>query len=83
MTLHLAQLAPLAVIIPFLGAALSLVLLRRNALQRKPLPKAASTTWTTTFRSDQYLLSLCKVSCAIQPMRPFGQRGVTKHRCIS
>ncbi|OLT03292.1 Na+/H+ antiporter subunit D [Kocuria sp. CNJ-770] len=34
MTLHLAQLAPLAVIIPFLGAALSLVLLRRNALQR-------------------------------------------------
>ncbi|MUN62072.1 Na+/H+ antiporter subunit D [Kocuria sediminis] len=34
MTVHLAQLAPLAVIIPFLGAALSLVLLRRNALQR-------------------------------------------------
>ncbi|MEX5301759.1 Na+/H+ antiporter subunit D [Kocuria sabuli] len=34
MTVHLAQLAPLAVIIPFLGAALGLVLLRRNALQR-------------------------------------------------
>ncbi|MFI7482580.1 Na+/H+ antiporter subunit D [Kocuria sp. M1R5S2] len=34
MTVNLAQLAPLAVIIPFLGAALSLVLLRRNALQR-------------------------------------------------
>ncbi len=34
MTLNPAQLAPLAVIIPFLGAALSLVLLRRNALQR-------------------------------------------------
>lgn len=34
MTVHLAQLAPLAVIIPFLGAALGLVLLRRNTLQR-------------------------------------------------
>ncbi|MEX5293712.1 Na+/H+ antiporter subunit D [Kocuria sp. CPCC 205268] len=34
MTVNLAQLAPLAVIIPFLGAALSLLLLRRNALQR-------------------------------------------------
>ncbi|MEX5269499.1 Na+/H+ antiporter subunit D [Kocuria sabuli] len=34
MTVHLAQLAPLAVIVPFLGAALGLVLLRRNALQR-------------------------------------------------
>ncbi len=34
MTVHFAQLAPLAVIIPFLGAALSLLLLRRNALQR-------------------------------------------------
>jgi multicomponent Na+:H+ antiporter subunit D len=33
-TVHFAQLAPLAVIIPFLGAALSLLLLRRNALQR-------------------------------------------------
>ena len=34
MTVNFAQLAPLAVIIPFLGAALSLLLLRRNALQR-------------------------------------------------
>ena len=34
MTVDFAQLAPLAVIIPFLGAALSLLLLRRNALQR-------------------------------------------------
>ena len=34
MTVHVAQLAPLAVIIPFLGAALSLVLLRRTNLQR-------------------------------------------------
>ncbi|MFI7494991.1 Na+/H+ antiporter subunit D [Kocuria sp. M4R2S49] len=34
MTFNPAQLAPLAVIIPFLGAALSLLLLRRNALQR-------------------------------------------------
>jgi multicomponent Na+:H+ antiporter subunit D len=33
-TVNFAQLAPLAVIIPFLGAALSLLLLRRNALQR-------------------------------------------------
>jgi multicomponent Na+:H+ antiporter subunit D len=33
-TVDFAQLAPLAVIIPFLGAALSLLLLRRNALQR-------------------------------------------------
>ncbi|MEX5234465.1 Na+/H+ antiporter subunit D [Kocuria arenosa] len=32
--MNFAQLAPLAVIIPFLGAALSLLLLRRNALQR-------------------------------------------------
>lgn len=34
MTVNFAQLAPLAVIVPFLGAALSLLLLRRNALQR-------------------------------------------------
>ncbi|STX06482.1 Na+/H+ antiporter subunit D [Kocuria rosea] len=34
MTVDFAQLAPLAVIVPFLGAALSLLLLRRNALQR-------------------------------------------------
>ncbi|GGG53577.1 Na+/H+ antiporter subunit D [Kocuria dechangensis] len=34
MTVHFAQLAPLAVIVPFLGAALSLVLLRRHGLQR-------------------------------------------------
>ena len=34
MTLNPAQLAPLAVIIPFLGAALNLLLLRRNRLQR-------------------------------------------------
>jgi multicomponent Na+:H+ antiporter subunit D len=33
-TVHFAQLAPLAVIVPFLGAALSLVLLRRHGLQR-------------------------------------------------
>jgi hypothetical protein len=51
---------------------LALLLLQRNALRPLRQPRVALTTWTTTSRSDQYFLTLCSVSCAIQPMRPSG-----------